>query len=701
MTMRICLAVAAALSLSAATAGGVFDVRAFGAKGDGLAKDTASIQAAVDAAEKAGGGEVYLGAGTYLSGSVYLKDNVDFHLGPGAVLLGSANPLDYSDPYAFKLNNPIWPSESSFGAHLLVCYERKNVTVRGPGRIDGNAKAFLVSPEGKVYDQGSIPWRPSQMLWFCQSEDVRVTDLEIANSTQWSCFFHGCDRVKVRGCRVHNNRFRRGTFHTHNGDGIDVDCCRWVSISDCDIDVADDGITLRASPRGEMRNRECAFVTVSNCRISSECNAVRVGVGSGRIHDAVFSNLSVYETRIAFNFASSWSRAQRGCDFANIRFENCALDCGQFLFMSPIYATETTARDISFSGITGRSYRPGRASWTPGKSGRLLFRDVDLACGIARKDLPEMEIAGGTLKEITLPDDQFGLMEWSVSDWGGYSNWGDCGYRKYANRKWKLVWSDEFDGEKLDETKWVCERGIIRNPGTEHTYTDDPENVRVEKGVLVLEARRKTVQNPKYEPGSTDFRKAKETHYTSGSVETLGKYDFTYGRVEVRAKVPAGRGMWPAIWMMGSNITKCGWPRCGELDVMEFVGSDPGGVYGTMHWFDPVHPQKPSAATGGTTSFGQRLEKRTPTDGFHIYAIEWDRDEIVFYYDNERYFSYDVNLATLQGTGPVSGEYNPFRLPMYLKLNLALGGGWAGKVDPACVPGRFEVDYVRVYERER
>ena len=124
MTMRICLAVAAALSLSAATAGGVFDVRAFGAKGDGLAKDTASIQAAVDAAEKAGGGEVYLGAGTYLSGSVYLKDNVDFHLGPGAVLLGSANPLDYSDPYAFKLNNPIWPSESSFGAHLLVCYER-------------------------------------------------------------------------------------------------------------------------------------------------------------------------------------------------------------------------------------------------------------------------------------------------------------------------------------------------------------------------------------------------------------------------------------------------------------------------------------------------------------------------------------------------------------------------------------------------
>ena len=679
-------------------ASGVYDVRTFGAKGDGKTKDTAAIQAAIDAASAAGGGEVFLGAGTYLSGSVYLKDNIDFHLGPGATLLGSDNPLDYSDPYAFKLNNPIWPSESSFGAHLVVCYERKNVTVRGPGKIDGNAKAFLVSPEGKVYGQGAIPWRPSQMLWFCQSEDVRVTDLEIANSTYWSCFFHGCDRVKVRGCRVHNNRHRRGTFHTHNGDGIDVDSCRWVSISDCDIDVADDGITLRASPREGMRNRECAYVTVSNCRISSECNAVRVGVGNGRIHDAVFSNLSVYETRIAFNFSSSWSRGSHGCDFADIRFENCALDCGQFLYVDPIYSTEATIGNVSFSGLTGKSYRPGRIYWNdPKLCGRMLFRDVDLACGVMSKNAPQVEIAGGTLRKVDFPANETTMREWEVADWGGYSDWGDCSYDP-RNRKWKLVWSDEFDGTELDAKTWDYERGIVRNEGTPHAYTDDRKNVRVENGNLVLEVHKERVKNLKYKPGSKNWREREFSDYSSGSVTTLGKRSFTYGKLEVRAKVPLGRGMWPAAWLMGVNIRPYSWPKCGELDLMEWVGSDTNTVFGTMHWYDPVHPQRPRVG-GGTSSFGQRLGNVRPWDGFHVYAIEWDENSIVFLYDGIRYFTYDVNLATLHGTGPEKGEYNPFRKPMFLILNLAMGGGWAGEVDDAHVPGQYLIDYVRYYQK--
>lgn len=680
----------------------VYDVVAFGAKGDGKSKDTASIQAAIDAAEAAGGGEVYLGPGIYLTGSIYLKDNVDFHLAAGAVLLGSPNPLDYSDPFMYPLNFGVWTGESSYGSHLIVCYEKKNVTVRGPGKIDGNSKAFLLSPEGKVYNQSTTPWRPSQMLWFAQCEDIRVTDLEIANSTQWSCLFHGCERVFVRGCRVHNRKFSRGDFHTNNGDGFDIDCCRGVSISDCDIDVADDAITLRASPRGDMKLRDCSRVNVTNCRLASPCNAIRLGVGNGKISDAVFSNLVIYESRTAINIVSAYSPNSRGCDFERIRFENIVVECGRFLWLNRFYAKETTYRDIVFSGISGSAPLPCIVCGTEAKPcGRILFRDVDLDSGLAVKNAPETEIAGGTLKFIEIPDKDFGKAEWGFPDLQKMYPIGDTSYDPNAGRKWKLIWNDEFDGDKLDESKWVCERGVIRNEGTPHAYSDAEKNVRVENGVLILEAHKERVPNPRYNPDSTFWMDREYSDYSSGSIETQGKFDFTYGKVEVRAKVPYGRGMWPAIWMLGSNYNQKGWPMCGELDVMEFVGSDPGGVYGTMHWADPENGRHELPEIGRLDSWGMRLENRKPYDGFHTYTVFWDKDSIVFYYDNERYFTYDVNLATLKGKGENGEDYNPFRLPMYLKLNLALGGSWAGDVDDSHVPGRFEVDYVRVYAEER
>ena len=403
----------------------LFDVRAFGAQGDGVAKDTAAIQAAIDAAEEAGGGEVFLGSGTYLSGTIYLKDGIDFHLGAGATLLGSPDREDYC-PCDISPFNRGCRSESSFGAHLVVCCERKNVTVRGPGRIDGHAKAFLLSHEGKVYGQASIPWRPSQMLWFAQCEDVRVTDLNLVNSTYWSCLFHGCDRVWVRGCRVRNNRFDRGTFHTHNGDGFDVDCCHSVSISDCDIDVADDSITLRADPVGPMRNRDCGWVTVSNCRLSSACNAVRLGVGTGKIHDAVFSNLTVRDTSIAFNFVSSWSPKTRGSDFENIRFENCTVECERFCCLYHNYARDTAFDGLVFSGIGGKSLLPGTVMANAAKPfGRILFKDVDLDCGVFLHNAPRATIEGGRLRALEPTADDLKNGEQTGHP---LTPWGDCNY---------------------------------------------------------------------------------------------------------------------------------------------------------------------------------------------------------------------------------------------------------------------------------
>ena len=190
-------AFATALTVDART----FSVRDFGAKGDGVAKDTAAVQAAVDAASAAGGGTVELDAGTYLSGTIWLKDNVDFHLRAGATLKGSPDPEDYCASNCVPQN---WASgvkgDNHSGGHLVCCVGRRNVTLRGPGRIDGNAPAFLKMPDGThPISKAAIPWRPGQMIWFCDSSDIRITDVEMLDPPYWTCFLLNCERVQIRG----------------------------------------------------------------------------------------------------------------------------------------------------------------------------------------------------------------------------------------------------------------------------------------------------------------------------------------------------------------------------------------------------------------------------------------------------------------------------------------------------------------------
>lgn len=237
---------------------------------------------------------------------------------------------------------------------------------------------------------------------------------------------------------------------------------------------------------------------------------------------------------------------------------------------------------------------------------------------------------------------------------------------------WKPVWSDEFDRPGApDPTKWDYEVGYIRNKELQFYTKDRRENARVENGKLVIEARRDNFE---------------DHPVTSASLITLNRATWTYGKIEVRAKIPTGLGVWPAIWMLGEDRAKVGWPRCGEIDIMESVGFDPNKI----HW--TVHTNKPG--TKDHIGRGSRKEYERPYDDFHVYGLEWSKERMDFFFDGEKTYSF------VRSENP-DMEWN-FDKPHYLILNLAMGGSWGGQkgVDEAIYPSKFEIDYVRVFQRK-
>jgi beta-glucanase (GH16 family) len=252
--------------------------------------------------------------------------------------------------------------------------------------------------------------------------------------------------------------------------------------------------------------------------------------------------------------------------------------------------------------------------------------------------------------------------------------------------EWRLVWSDEFGAAGLpDPAKWSYETGFVRNNELQLYTRSRLENARVENGFLVIEGRKERFLNPNFQPGNESKRgrrnNAEFADYTAASLITEKKASFLYGRIEVRAKLPQGKGVWPAIWMMGTNRAAVGWPRCGEIDIMEFVGKAPEKVHATLHF----SKNGPHASKGGS------LATTAPFNDFHLYAVDWYPDHLDFFFDQQKYFTFSTDEA---GEGPD----NPFRKPHYLLINLALGGSWGGPMDDAVLPQQYRIDYVRVYE---
>lgn len=249
-----------------------------------------------------------------------------------------------------------------------------------------------------------------------------------------------------------------------------------------------------------------------------------------------------------------------------------------------------------------------------------------------------------------------------------------------------LVWADEFDyAGKPDPAKWNYEIGQHRNHEKQY-YTDSLKNVRVENGNLIIEGHKTRFPNPKFtDTNDVNWKQNQEyLDYTSASISTENLAEWMYGKIMVRAKLPKGVGQWPAIWMLGKNINQVGWPKSGEIDIMEQVGYEPDVVHGTVHTEAYNH-------TKGTQK-GKTVPIDKPYDEFHVYSIEWNSEKIDFLLDGKMYFVFTNDHKT-------ENEW-PFDQPFYLKLNIALGGDWGGihGMDDSVFPQKMIVDYVRVYQ---
>jgi len=233
-----------------------------------------------------------------------------------------------------------------------------------------------------------------------------------------------------------------------------------------------------------------------------------------------------------------------------------------------------------------------------------------------------------------------------------------------------LSWSDEFDGTAVNTDFWTFETGATGWGNNElQNYTT--QNTSFVDGKLIITAKK---INEDTAVGS----------YTSSRLVTKGKKEFKYGKMEISAKLPSGTGIWPAIWMMGGNISSAGWPACGEMDIMEYVGYEPNVVHSTVHT---------TAGSGGNGS-GNSMNLTSCEEDFHIYGLLWTEEKLTFYVDTPDNIVHTYNPAVK------TAENWPFNQPCFFLLNVAVGGTWGGAqgIDNSIFPQSMEIDYVRVYQ---
>ena len=240
----------------------------------------------------------------------------------------------------------------------------------------------------------------------------------------------------------------------------------------------------------------------------------------------------------------------------------------------------------------------------------------------------------------------------------------------YVNDTYQLVWADEFDQDgSPDPNKWKYNIGNGNNGwgnNESQYYTDRLDNAKVEDGVLKIIAKKEPLNG---------------FEYTSARMLTQDKYEFTYGKVEIRAKLPEGGGTWPAFWMLGANIDEVGWPKCGEIDIMEHTGNNMNKVQSAIH--------SPSSY-GNTSNLGSQTVENVAEE-FHIYTVEWTETELIFSVDDNVHYTYSPSAF--------NDDTWPFYKDAFFIMNIAMGGTLGGTIDPNFSEAIMTIDYVRIYQK--
>jgi hypothetical protein len=464
----------------------VYDVKMFGAKGNGTDKDTAAIQAAIDRCSAKGGGRVLLPTGCYLSGTIYLKSNVEFHLVVGAVLLGSPHRDDYNaeDRFAESIEpdhyDKISPHQKASTAHLLAAHRCSNVSITGFGTINGNSAAFFDVPDitlpyrykMRPVKRGDWSWRPGEMVWFCRCQGVHVQGVTMINPPYWTLILVGCEDVQVHGIRI------AVPPTTWNGDGLNIDGCRNVIVSDCIIRSADDSIALKDSESVFPNNHfadgtkifECENILVTNCILSSPTRGILLGVGAeGKIRNCRFSNIVIRDTRTGIGIRSRYGSANHclygkngsGLLISDIHFANFSMDCiTPFRIETGFPGADRSKADIHDISFTDFSIRSNQKAELIGQSQapihRIRFRNIQwyMQKDLIMKDL----VASGEIgtSYMAAPGQECAFL---------ISNIEDCSFEDI-----QLYWQDPdpdmvvgFDVSNAQNVDW---KGmVLRQPG--------------------------------------------------------------------------------------------------------------------------------------------------------------------------------------------------------------------------------------------
>lgn len=319
----------------------------------------------------------------------------------------------------------------------------------------------------------------------------------------------------------------------------------------------------------------------------------------------------------------------------------------------PVYLSFESDVPVSVDYITSDSTAIAGKDYVAVTSGNLTFQPGELVKGIS------LDILSDTAEK----KDVYFTVKFSNPVNGKLSKSGIT--VKILNVDFEhLVWSEEFETFALNTTVWNYELGAGGWGNNElQNYTNALENVHLDTGYLHI-----TALNPS--AGS----------YTSARINTLGRKEFTYGRIDIRAKLPEGQGIWPALWMLGSNFLTVGWPRCGETDIMELLGHEPSVTHGAVHWNSNGHVSR-------TNSFSLANDKFS--SGFHVFSIVWTPNRMIWMVDRQQFFS--LNRAEIP-------EF-PFDLPQFIICNVAVGGNWPGSPDQTTLfPQHMIVDYIKVYQ---